>query len=687
MIETGRGVTVAYLTDDFVPTTKAKATLVKVMYADGRMKFGRRVDDDDVKKYSPDQDRDDHGRFADEGGGNSAVDEEPGPKLSREEMDTLKPGTRVIHRRFGPATVVGRDGDTVTLRTDEELPAIMHRDGSRNLVTGRPLIGELRSVKPIKKYSEDQLRDEHGRFAYEGGAGGMSDEKPLTEEYKAELREYGKDQRALTPFDTDEIKGARRLQATQQHTLDIQTPEREKLRERVAKKLYGKGAKTQGHEAWIVLGPPAAGKSKVFADPIAKKNGAMILDSDNAKRMLPEFQGGRNAGAVHEEAAQIADERVFKRAVLAGDNLVLPRVGKTLKGQIELAETLKAAGYKVHLLYNDLPPEKAAARAAKRFLETGRFVDPHYVLNIVGTKPRETYDALKKHPAIADYAAYSNDVAKGEPAVFLERGERAARQTRRHSRGRSYGTGLRSRQTRLAAARLVEVTKLGGQDHGPLDEAMAGHILRMAGIGDWDELARILVRPIGEAAAQGVLYGFADLGMDENDPAFNLANQDAVTWAADRAAELVGRRRVGAGVELVHNAPPWAITESTRDGLRELVVQALAEGWSAQKLQAEVTTSWIFDAARAEMIARTELAMAHVAGTMAAWKRSGVVNGKRSLMSDLHDQDDICDINAEAGVIALDGLFPSGDDGPPYHPRCECVLVAEMVEETADADA
>lgn len=223
----------------------------------------------------------------------------------------------------------------------------------------------------------------------------------------------------------------------------------------------------------------------------------------------------------------------------------------------------------------------------------------------------------------------------------------------------------------------TKVAKIGSLPRSVLDDALASRLLNGTDLSGFDELARILIGPMGEEAAQGVLDGFGELDVDVDDKAFRLANEDAVDWAADRAAELVGRRRLG-GMHLVHTAPPWAITESTRDGLRELVTQALSDGWSADQLREAVEESWLFDAARAETIARTELAMAHQAGTLAAWRRSGVVTGKRWLMADLHDQDDICDVNEAAGVIPLDASFPSGDDSPPAHPNCACVVVADV---------
>lgn len=214
----------------------------------------------------------------------------------------------------------------------------------------------------------------------------------------------------------------------------------------------------------------------------------------------------------------------------------------------------------------------------------------------------------------------------------------------------------------------------------PDDESEIDAILRSAQLGHWDTLADQLVTPLADSATDGALQGLADVGADVPD-AFALVNDDALDFAQDRAAELVGRHRAGETLALVDSPAPWAITETTRLGLRRLVAQALDAGWSPQELQAAIQDSTLFSATRAETIARTELALAHTTGNVVGWRRSGLVRGKKSLMSNLHDHDDICDVNAEAGVIPLDASFPSGDDGPPYHPNCECVVVPDVVED------
>ena len=222
----------------------------------------------------------------------------------------------------------------------------------------------------------------------------------------------------------DDIKDAQLAARAIPKTIGIATPERQQLRIDVADALYGTGAGEKGREAMIILGPPASGKSTI-AVPLATRYRALLIDSDAAKERLPEYGGGIGATAVHDESDMIATG-VVRRAMRAGDNLVLPVVGKTLDNARAKLKVLKEAGYRVHLVLTDLPIEKAVNRAMGRFRDAkeGRFVDPEYVLS-VGDQPVQTYEVLK---AEADsYARYSNDVPRGSPPRLVEEsgGERS----------------------------------------------------------------------------------------------------------------------------------------------------------------------------------------------------------------------------------------------------------------------
>lgn len=197
------------------------------------------------------------------------------------------------------------------------------------------------------------------------------------------------------------------------------------------------------------------------------------------------------------------------------------------------------------------------------------------------------------------------------------------------------------------------------------EDDISARILEAADLGDWDSLAKLLAGPISEGAAEGVVGSAQDapLGPDQ----FNVAHDLAQDWAAQHAAELVR-----------------GIADTTEVGLRRIVEQALEEGWSPGDLQDAVLRASDFSPARAKMIARTELALAHSNGTMAGWRASGQVAGKRWLLSNDHARDDDCDINAGVGTVPLETDFPSGDSAPPAHPNCECVVVPVLVGEDVE---
>lgn len=231
-----------------------------------------------------------------------------------------------------------------------------------------------------------------------------------------------------------EIQQARRKAMFETPTVATNTPERQALRQEIAEDLMRMGSFSgkdaggneifngpvkQERRADIVIGPPAAGKSSVLANPLSQKYGSRIIDSDTAKTMLPEFDGGFGAGRVHEESAFIAETLMLRAAVQNGENIVIPWVGKNPQKLRDTLKRLKQNGYSVHLSLNELDPDKAARRAVSRFQNTGRFVDPNYVLS-VGWKPSEVYDILKKEGGFDSYVKYSNDVPYGQPARLVE---------------------------------------------------------------------------------------------------------------------------------------------------------------------------------------------------------------------------------------------------------------------------
>lgn len=163
--------------------------------------------------------------------------------------------------------------------------------------------------------------------------------------------------------------------------------------------------------------------------------------------------------------------------------------------------------------------------------------------------------------------------------------------------------------------------------------------------------------------------------------AFNQANESAVQWAKERAAELVGMKYVDG--ELIENPnPKWSITETTRNMIRYQVEQAIAEGATKKELEQAIQDSYAFSQKRASTIANTELVTSYNQGNMEAWKASGVVKYKRSILgtNENHGEDDIT--NAKQGAIPINQEFQSGHQAPSYHPNCRCVVTAVLKETT-----
>lgn len=184
---------------------------------------------------------------------------------------------------------------------------------------------------------------------------------------------------------------------------------------------YAGGAVRQERRVDILLGPPAAGKSTI-AEMIAPEAGARIVDSDDMKKLIPEFEGGVGANAVHEESSVLT--KVYLDRVLArGDNVVIPKVGDNPDSIRKMMGKLKEAGYEVNLVNMEVAEGEPVRRMFGRFAATGRLVPPEYV-HSVGSKLTDVYNQLKEE---ADgFASYDNNVPFGETPPVTEDTRRGA---------------------------------------------------------------------------------------------------------------------------------------------------------------------------------------------------------------------------------------------------------------------
>ncbi len=176
--------------------------------------------------------------------------------------------------------------------------------------------------------------------------------------------------------------------------------------------------------AFYVIGPPAAGKSSI-ASKIADKFGCYILDSDYAKRKLPEYTNQIGAASlVHEESDVLVfgEDGLMDLCVHDGANLVIPKIGHNSSSIIRFCSGLKNAGYKVFLVSVDLNRQKATQRAYKRFAETNRYVPLSLIFDGYGNEPTLNYFKLKQKnmECFDGYCQISTDVPKGHPFEVVE---------------------------------------------------------------------------------------------------------------------------------------------------------------------------------------------------------------------------------------------------------------------------
>ena len=202
------------------------------------------------------------------------------------------------------------------------------------------------------------------------------------------------------------------------NTADIDTPEREALREEIKDWFLTLGsARTESvdengkrHYAYdgplnrdfqmeLVLGLPASGKSTMIADPDSEAMGAFILDPDVIKAELPEYKQSHGAGAdaVHFEGMSIYQQAIdaFLTGDMKGVNIVLPIVGGDLDEMLqEYVLPFEAAGYNVKVKCREAKENEAAARVVMRELAGGQLINSAVAFNF-GDGPENVYNELK----------------------------------------------------------------------------------------------------------------------------------------------------------------------------------------------------------------------------------------------------------------------------------------------------
>lgn len=334
------------------------------------------------------------------------------PTYAKDFGETAK---QMISTRENLAQVIAST-DAQKQAATKDYDALIARLSNENANYGDQLNGHF-----VGRYAAMEAQAEAVRQAENTGTDGFGN--PIQYELPDDAKEV-----LAAQYITPEIEQRLAEMASIPSTISDMSPERQQYRIDKANEYYNTyRASKQERQAYIVIGPPAAGKSTI-ANPLVQSTGSILIDSDIVKmgdaktgfQGIPEYGTGDGAGAVHDESSFIADN-VLDLAVENGDNIVYPKVGGKADNIRALAADLRTHGYTTHLILNELPIEKAMERNNNRYRETGRLVNPKYLMNI-GNKPIRTFLELQQEGAFDNYERYSNDVERGfAPVPILER--------------------------------------------------------------------------------------------------------------------------------------------------------------------------------------------------------------------------------------------------------------------------
>lgn len=189
------------------------------------------------------------------------------------------------------------------------------------------------------------------------------------------------------------------------------TASRKKVHEKIINDLFEKVKCVKGGGQPIAIftgGSPASGKSFFI-----KKNAKYItnesifhLDADEIRSKLPEYKGW-NANSTHSETQDIVNELLTKiGSETCRYDFIYDGTMNKAKKYFELINRVKALGYKVYVIFMEVPYEEAKRRAMERYQRTGRYVPVEVIDDFftkVGDKTRGQVALDELKPIIDGY--------------------------------------------------------------------------------------------------------------------------------------------------------------------------------------------------------------------------------------------------------------------------------------------
>ena len=163
-------------------------------------------------------------------------------------------------------------------------------------------------------------------------------------------------------------------------------------------RINGKNINNKQRKVLFVIGLPGAGKSSGFVSEFLNEYGAIEFDNDIAKTVdsLKEYYNNGLGASVVQDIVSEAQKRLLPELIKEGYNIVYPAIGKRIDKITSELNTYKNAGYELSLIEVSVSNETSQNRALKRFIETGRFVDPIGYIKGIQNKPDLVYNYLEE---------------------------------------------------------------------------------------------------------------------------------------------------------------------------------------------------------------------------------------------------------------------------------------------------
>jgi hypothetical protein len=176
----------------------------------------------------------------------------------------------------------------------------------------------------------------------------------------------------------------------------------------------------------------------------------------------------------------------------------------------------------------------------------------------------------------------------------------------------------------------------------------------------WSSFIEEITSDLMEAMKSGITNGLEQLAITKT------------TEEVDKLSIEYANKRAN---QMVSSNGRYSIAETTNDDLHDIIEQSVDDN-NINNLEDMITEAGIFSRQRAELIAKTEIAMAQSMGNLNIWKESKKIKSVNVVVSPGHDIIDLCDEHVAKNPYLIDKA-----PALPIHPHCGCSLAAnELVE-------